>query len=340
VIWTRAEGCRVTLDDGRELLDLTGGFGVAALGHRDPRILAAWREQQVVHALGDLADAEVTVRFRNALPWPAKLGVTGEDAVEIALRTAHLANGRLGIVSFDGAYHGTGLLALAATGFDRFRVPWEPWLPGPVHRRPYGEDPGPLPADTTCVIVEPVQGRAGSRVPPDDFLPALRRRCDEIGAVLVVDAIYAGLGRVGQMWPGVEMADILCVGKALGGGLPLSAALFYRDGLEDAWQLGPEDVYTHTHVGNPLACAAGLVVLDEVPKLLDRVLEAGERFDQAGWHGRGLLRAREGDADEALARGVLVVPAGPDGSLIQATPPLTITDAELDEVFERLSVLG
>src|SRR5919204_515591 len=92
--------------------------------------------------------------------------VSGEDAVEIALRTALLATERPGIVAFDGAYHGTGLLALAATGFERFRSPFASWLPGPVHRRPYGEDPGPLPADAGCVIAEPVQGRAGARVPP------------------------------------------------------------------------------------------------------------------------------------------------------------------------------
>ena len=336
MIWAKAEGCRVTLADGRELLDLSGGFGVAALGHRNPRILEAWREQEVVHALGDLADAEVTVRLREALPWPAKLGVTGEDAVEIALRTAHLATGRAGIAAFDGAYHGTGLLALAATGFERFREPFAAWLPGPVHRFAYGEDPGPLPESTACVVVEPVQGRAGSRVPPGGFLEALRSRCDDAGALLVVDAIYAGLGRVGEMWPGEEVADVLCVGKALGGGIPLSAALFVRDGLDDLWRLGPEDVYTHTHVGNPLACAAALVVLEEAPRLLERVVAAGARFERAGWHGRGLLRARPGDADEALARGVIVVPAGLDGSLIQATPPLTITDAALDEAFERL----
>jgi len=336
VIWARAEGCRVTLADGRELLDLTGGFGVAALGHRNPRILEAWRAQPVVHALGDLADAEVTARLREALPRPAKLGVSGEDAVEIALRTALLATGRTGIVAFDGAYHGTGLLALAATGFERFREPFAAWLPGPVHRRRFGEDPGPLPADTACVVVEPVQGRAGSRVPPDGFLETLRRRCDERGALLVVDSIYAGLGRIGELWPGDGVADVLCVGKALGGGLPLSAALFYREGLERVWELGPEDVYTHTHAGNPLACAAALVVLEEVPRLLDRVEGAGERFDQEGWHGRGLLRARPGDAAEALERGVLVVPAGLDGSLIQATPPLTISDEELDEAFARL----
>ncbi|MDX6470850.1 MAG: 4-aminobutyrate aminotransferase / (S)-3-amino-2-methylpropionate transaminase / 5-aminovalerate, partial [Gaiellaceae bacterium] len=240
-------------------------------------------------------------------------------------------------VAFDGAYHGTGLLALAATGFERFRAPFAQWLPGPVHRRAWGEDPGELPADTACVIVEPVQGRAGSRVPPPAFLATLRRRCDDAGALLVVDSIYAGLGRTGELWPGDDVADVLCIGKALGGGIPLSAALFYRDGLEELWELGVEDVYTHTHVGNPLACAAALVLLDELPALLERVVAAGERFEQAGWHGRGLLRAKPGDADEALERGVLVVPAGLDGSLIQATPPLTISDAEIDEALERLS---
>ena len=337
MIWAKAEGCRVTLTDGRELLDLSGGFGVAALGHRDPRILEAWRAQEVVHALGDLADAEVTVRLRRALPWPAKLGVTGEDAVEIALRTAHLATGRPGIVAFDGAYHGTGLLALAATGFEQFRTPWQAWLPGPVHRRAYGEDPGPLPGDTACVIVEPVQGRAGSRVPPAGFLETLRRRCDEAGALLLVDAIYAGLGRVGELWPGADVADVVCIGKALGGGLPLSAALFVNQDLEELWHLGDADVYTHTHAGNPLACAAALVVLDEVPKLLDHVTAMGELFERAGWAGRGLLRARAGSADDALERGVLVIPAGIDGALIQATPPLTITAADVDEALACLA---
>jgi 4-aminobutyrate aminotransferase / (S)-3-amino-2-methylpropionate transaminase / 5-aminovalerate transaminase len=335
VIWTRAEGTRVWDENGRELIDLTAGFGVAALGHRDPRIVRAWAEQPVVHALGDLAEAEVTQRLRAALPWPAKLGVTGEDAVEIALRTALLATGRPGIVAFDGAYHGTGLLALAATGFERFRDPFAPWLPGPVHRFSYGEDTGPLPADAACVIVEPVQGRAGARVPPDGFLERLHERCDEAGALLIVDSIFVGLGRLGVMWPGSEVADVLCIGKALGGGLPLSAAMFVRPDLADAWKLGEEDVYTHTHVGNPLACAAALVLLDEAPKLLDRVLDAGRRFD--GWDGAGLMRARLGDASEALRNGVLVVPAGLDGRLIQATPALNITDEELDEALARLA---
>src|ERR687891_2445401 len=155
MIWARAEGSRVWDSEGREYLDLSAGFGVAALGHRNPRIMEAIASAPVAHALGDLAEAEVTQRLRDALPWPAKLGVTGEDAVEIALRTALLATGKPGIVAFDGAYHGTGLLALAATGLERFREPFDTWLPGPVHRRAYGEDPGRLPDDAGGLIVEP-----------------------------------------------------------------------------------------------------------------------------------------------------------------------------------------
>ena len=336
MIWAEAEGCRVVDTAGREYIDLSAGFGVAALGHRNPRIAAALAAQPVVHALGDLAEAEVTVELRRALGRPAKLGVTGEDAVEIALRTALLATGKPGIVAFAGAYHGTGLLALAATGFERFREPFRAWLPGPVYRFPYGEDPGALPADAGCVVVEPVQGRAGARVPPDGFLATLRRRCDDAGALLIADEIYCGLGRTGALWGSGELADVLCTGKALGHGLPLSAALFLRDDLEQVWELGPEDVLTHTHVGNPLACAAALVVLDEVPRLLERVRAAGERFERAGWHGAGLLRARPGDWEEAWHRGVLVIPAGEDGSLLSATPPLTISDEEIDEALERL----
>jgi 4-aminobutyrate aminotransferase-like enzyme len=336
LIWAEAVGCRVTDADGREYLDLSGGFGVAALGHRNARVLDAWRAQRVVHALGDLAEAEVTTELRRALPRPAKLGVTGEDAVEIALRTALLATGKPGILAFEGAYHGTGLLALAATSIDEFRLPFRTWLPGPVYRRRYGEDPGPLPVRCGCVIVEPVQGRGGARVPPPDFLRVLRRRCTARGALLVVDDVYAGLGRVGELWPAAEYADLVVVGKALGHGLPISAALFWREELEQVWALGEQDPYTHTHVGNPLAAAAALVVLEEVPKLLDRVREAGERFERGGWRGAGLLRAREGDAAEALRRGVIVVPAGPRGSLISATPPLTISDDEIDEALARL----
>jgi 4-aminobutyrate aminotransferase / (S)-3-amino-2-methylpropionate transaminase / 5-aminovalerate transaminase len=341
VIWAEAEGCRVVDTDGRSYLDLSGGFGVAALGHRNPEIGAAIAAQaeRCVHALGDLAEADVTAELRERLGEDgraAMLGVTGEDAVEIALRTALLVTGRHGIVAFEGAYHGVGLAALAATDFQHFREPFAFWLPGPVYRYSYGEDPGPLPSDAGCVIVEPVQGRGGARVPPDGFLETLRKRCDEAGALLIADEIYTGLGRTGAMWRSGTLADLVTCGKALGGGLPLSACLMSSEHAR-AWQLGPEAVYTHTHMGSPLACAAALIVLERVPQLLERVYAAGERFAADGWHGSGLLRAKEGDAMRALERGVIVVPAGEDGSLMSATPPLTITDDEIDEALERLA---
>ena len=340
MIWAEAQGCRVIDANGREYLDLSGGFGVAALGHRNPDVTAAIAAQaeRCIHALGDLAEADVAAELRRRLGQGGHevlLGVTGEDAVEVALRTALLVTGRPGIVAFEGAYHGTGLLALAATGFEHFREPFAQWLPGPVHRFPYGEDPGPLPSYAGCVVVEPVQGRAGARVPPEGFLDVLRERCDEAGALLVCDEIYTGLGRTGVLWRSGGLADVIVCGKALGGGLPLSGCIV-RPEHAAAWELGPEAVYTHTHMGNPLACAAALVVLERIPGLLGRVRAAGERFAQAGWDGAGLLRAKRGDAFAAWERGVIVIPAGQDGSLMSATPPLTISDGEIDEALERI----
>ena len=176
-------------------------------------------------------------------------------------------------------------------------------------------------------------------MPPADFLPTLRDRCDDAGALLVIDAIFTGIGRLGEMWPAAEIADILCVGKALGGGLPLSAALFVTENLAALWAVDGEDLYTHTHVGNPLACAAALVVLEEVPKLLPRVRELAERFEVAGWQGAGLLRTRPQDAARATGNGVLVIPVpAREGrqALVQAAPAYTIGDEELEEAFARL----
>src|SRR5207247_10743821 len=119
----------------------------------------------------------------------------------------------------------TGVRALATSGFGLFFEPFAGWLPGPVFRCPLGGVAGALPEEVACVIAERVQGRAGARVPPEGWLETLRRRCDEIGALLIVDAIYAGLGRIGELWPGEEVADVICTGKALGCGLPLSVEL-------------------------------------------------------------------------------------------------------------------
>ena len=270
------------------------------------------------------------------LPWPSKLGVTGADAVEIALRTALLATGKSGIVAFDDAYHGTGLLALAATGFERFREPFAAWLPGPVHRRPYGQDPGPLPADTCCVIAEPVQGRAGARVPPDDWLETLRRRCNEAGALLVVDAIYAGLGRVGELWPGEQVADVICVGKALGGGLPLSAALFVRGDLASVWDLVPRTFSRTPTSGTRSRAQPRWSCWTKCRGCSNASASPGAGSRRRAGTAPACSAPAWATAEAAEQNGVIVIPAG-DGSLISATPPFTITDEELDEAFSRLA---
>jgi 4-aminobutyrate aminotransferase-like enzyme len=132
------------------------------------------------------------------------------------------------------------------------------------------------------------------------FLPALRRRCDDAGALLVVDAIFTGLGRLGELWPGSDVADVFVRRQGARRRLPLSAALFVRRELEDVWKLGVEDVYTHTHTGNPLACAGALVVLEEVPKLLPRV--ASSRDASTRRLGGRAAADLGGDANERAAR--------------------------------------
>ena len=279
MIWAEAEGCRVVDGDGRRLLDLSGGFGVAALGHRNPEVWAAVEAQaaRCVHALGDLAEADVTAELRRRLGLgghEVKLGVTGEDAVEIALRTALLVTDRPGSSPSRAPTTAPGSSRSPRPGSSASARPSGPGSPGRCIAFRTARILARCRPDAGCVIVEPVQGRAGARVPPAGFLERLRERCDEAGALLIADEVYCGLGRTGTLWASDGLADVLVTGKALGGGLPISACLM-RPEHADAWPRGPEDVYTHTHTGNPLAAAAALVVLERIPELLDRVREAG-----------------------------------------------------------------
>ena len=210
VIWAEAEGCRVVDGDGRRLLDLSGGFGVAALGHRNPEVWAAVEVQaaRCVHALGDLAEADVTAELRRRLGLgghEVKLGVTGEDAVEIAPDRAprHGPSRDRGLRGRLPRHR-----APRARG-DRVRAlprAFGPGSPGRCIAFRTARIPARCRPDAGCVIVEPVQGRAGARVPPAGFLERLRERCDEAGALLIADEVYCGLGRTGTSgrataWP-------------------------------------------------------------------------------------------------------------------------------------------
>lgn len=393
VFWERASGSNVWDADGNRYLDLTAAFGVAGCGHGHPRIVAALTEQagRLLHGMGDVHPSAVKVALCERLAALAPgdlgavtLGANGADAVEAALKGALLRTGRPGVIAFEGGYHGLTGAALDVTSFARFRDPFRAMLPGrttflpypdalrPPDGVPHGdvaahvldlvrarlEDPALLPVG--AIVVEPLQGRGGEVVPPPGFLRGLRALADGRSTLLVVDEIYTGLGRTGALWAcdheGV-VPDLLCVGKALTGGMPLSACLGRPDAVAGWPASTGEAIHTSTFLGHPGACAAALASLDVIvgERLPERARTLGERAaarlrarlggvgSVAEIRGRGLMLGvdlvRGGAPDPeaavavmgaALRRGVIVLPSGRFGNVIALSPPLTIAEAQLD----------
>ncbi len=394
--WLEARGANVLDVDGNVYVDLTAGFGVAAIGHRHPRVTAAVaaQSQRLVHALGDVhahpGRIELAERLSALLPVAAGNGsrdtrihfaVSGADAVEIALKTALLYSqqqeksrqkgkgGRPGVLVFDPAYHGLTLGALAATSRPAFRQPFDSWLHPCVERLPFGVDPDVLDQrlqDRTetpaigCVLVEPWVGREGVLIPPRGWLAQVARACRQRDVLLIADEIFTGFGRTGTLFAveseGVE-PDLLCCGKALGGGLPI-AATAGRAELMEVWQTSGEALHTGTFVAHPLACAAALATLDVLHEedLVARAQRLGEfvaarvqswprRFPAVRQvRGRGLMWGVEFEqhtlagrwSDAALHSGVLLLAGGPEGRVAELTPPLSITEAQLETALDLL----
>jgi 4-aminobutyrate aminotransferase-like enzyme len=327
------------------------------------------------------------------------LGNSGSDAVEIALKTSLLHSGKSGVIAFTGGYHGLGFGALSATGIPFFREPFRAqlrefttFLPFPhCFRCPFGVREGfrvegrdfPNCAATCleklhdeiertiaqreigCILVEPVQGRGGCVVPPRDFLPMLRSICDAHKILLVVDEIYTGFNRTGALFAcdhfGV-IPDLICLGKALTGGFPLSACVG-RAHVMDAWPPSSgEALHTSTFLGNPLGCAMALASLEKHadPALAKHVRERGEKLkgalleiqSPAIGHVRGLglklgveLVQRDGSPHgalgvaimkSALRDGLILLPESPDANVLSLCPPFIIDDAEIAFVAARL----
>ena len=303
--------------DGKKYLDLTAAFGVAAAGHANPNVVKAGQKQmaKLLHAMGDVHPHALKAELARELSritferW-ANTGTktknpkfktgkvifsnSGFEAVESALKTAMLATGRHGVIAFDGAYHGLGYGALNATHREFFRKPFQPQL------REFGHFVQ-FPARTAdlatvefqirhlfrresigAILVEPVQARGGINVPPPEFLPLLRKLCDEFGALLILDEIYTGFGRTGK-WFACEhsgvMPDLICLGKALTGGFPLSACVGRADLMDAAWPASTgEAIHTSTFLGHPVGCAMALAQIAEIErlKLPERSAELGE----------------------------------------------------------------
>ncbi len=396
VFWSDARGANVLDADGNVYVDLTSAFGVALPGHRSEALERVLAEPRLVHGMGDIhppaVKLELLERLAALAPWPdakAVLASTGSEAVEAALKTAALSSGRPGVLAFEGGYHGLTLGSLSVTPRPHFRerfgarlyegVAFAPWPvssagtePGADSLRRVAEllDAGAPNGDPIgTLIVEPVQARGGARVPPDAFMAGLSDLAAERDVCVVADEIFTGMGRCGAMFasPLVGLRpDVICIGKALGGGLPLSACLAPAR-VMDAWpESTGEAIHTSTFLGHPLACAAAVATLDDRERcgLPARVEEVGGRL-RAGLaervaplsrvaevRGLGLLLGValvEPDgvtpaagagvrvAERLLADGLIALPAGDLGDVLEITPPVTLTDEQVAYAVERIA---
>ena len=393
IFWRKASGSNVWDPDGNRYVDLTAGFGVAAAGHGNRRIAAAIRKQltRQTHGLGDVHPPVSKLRLLEALAQRSPLADSrtilansGSEAVEAALKTARLATGKPGVLAFTGAYHGLTYGSLALTDRAHFRAPFADQLNPHVVRVPFPVESvqeGLLAVEAAlgteqgeavgALVVEPIQGRAGIIVPPPGFLPGLVSICNRAGILLVFDEIYTGLGRTGS-WFACEdesvTPDLICVGKALSGSLPISACLGSAS-VMSAWpESTGEAIHTSTFLGNPLACAAGTASLLEIERrgLPQRAATVGKEWKAqlsqlAEKHdvvrevrGRGLMLGVElvepetGEPAtertgrivvEALRRGWILLGDGPSANVIALTPPLTIACDLLARATELLDEL-
>ena len=387
VFWETASGANITDVDGNRYIDLSAAFGVAAVGHANPYVASSISDQasRLMHGMGDVHPTEVRTRLLDRLariaPAPLEksfLASTGAEAVEAAMKTAMLATGKPGFVTFRNAYHGLSLGTLLVSGLDKFRAPFSAVLRTervtalefPNGSREHAETTLMLARslfeskrDIAALIVEPIQGRAGCIVPPPGFLSGLRKLCDEFGVLLIFDEIYTGFGRTGVWFACMHedvVPDMMCIGKAMGSGFPISA-LLAKASIMDAWPVSEgEALHTSTYLGNPMGCAAALATIHELERLRlpQRAHSAGKALgprlnallDRPGVvavRGRGLMWGIELNdgakavavTKAALAKGVIILPSGPSGNVLSITPPLVISDRQLYRAIDLLESL-
>jgi len=388
VFWERAEGACVWDVDGNRYLDLTSGFGVATAGYGRMEVVQALAHQshQLSHGMGDVHPTELKVRVCETLsrvtferwglgPGKVILGNSGFEAVEAALKTACLSTGRGRVIAFQGGYHGLGLGALAVTGLEPFRSPFRPQLADLAEFVPYARWPDQLNAilaqvetlarrgDMAAILVEPIQGRGGEIIPPTGFLAGLRRIATEHGLLLIYDEIYTGFFRTGKWWAcEYEQAwpDLICLGKALTGCLPVSACVGRAD-LMDAWPVSKgEALHTSTFLGSPLGMRAAWEALEfwQKPGREGEVAVAEGRWCQAlaplmecravrEIRGRGLLwgveLVRKGGAgllmERGLAEGLILLGGGPEGDVLSLSPPLVMRSEQVAWAGKKMAQL-
>lgn len=374
VEWSDSGACFTDIS-GKKYIDCLGGFGIYNVGHRNPKVVKAVTDQlnrQALHSQ-DLLDplrAMLAKILANITPGDLKYAFftnSGTESVEAALKLAKNYSNRHTIISTTRAFHGKSLGSLSGTSKSVFRKPFLPLIPGFRHV-PFGDIDMMKKTFETCafvgedvgaVILEPIQGEGGIIIPPEGYLQQVRELCDEYDALLILDEVQTGMGRTGKMFASElfdVVPDIICLAKALGGGVMPIGAIVAKEKVFKNWFDNPF-VHTTTFGGNPLACAAAIATIDVLleEKLPERAAKIGQYFldglkEAAKGHedkvleirGIGLMIGIEFHKDEIgyevskgmFDNGVLVAGTLVNSKTIRIEPPLTISYEEVDQVIE------
>ena len=378
LVFKSATGSKIIDVEGNTYIDLCAGFGVLAFGHNSQMQKSVFAELNsdcppIVHGMGDVYASkdkvELLEAMRSILPdhlEKGALAISGGQAVELAVKTS-LLSGKSKIISFQGSYHGLDLGILPVTSRNDFKSPFKSWLSDHHLELPFLckkdlliEAIESLDADVAGIIVEPVQGRAGGRLSTDSWLKMLRDVTRDYGIDLIFDEVFTGLGRIGSYTKAFDVdADMVCFGKALGGGLPLSA-MFARADVMDRWPLSKgEAIHTGTFFGHPLSCRLGVSVINKLKSenWISKVVEKGSKMvadlkslgsDKiADIRQYGMMIVLEFDEDlkgaelmdSLRAEGVIALASGERGQSLSITPAFTLPDEDWKFALNKLKKL-
>lgn len=359
----RGKGALVWDADGRRYVDCTSSYGVSFLGHCHPKIVEAIKKQcdELMACHGSFYNDTRSDLLRSIVEVTPDgldkvfLSNSGTEAIEAALKFARKSTRKTEIIAMMGSFHGKTMGALSATWDKRYREPFEPLVPG-FHFVPYGNSEKlrqTISEKTAAVITEPIQGEGGVRIPPEQFLKELREICDEKNVCLIFDEVQTGFGRTGKLFALEHwnvIPDILCLGKAVAGGLPIGITVTKSE-IASALKVGD---HSSTFGGSPTICAASKAAFDLMTRerLWDRAATLGEQF-RLGMErirsessivrevrGKGLMLGMEFKFDvlnvivECMNRGVLVLDAG--RNVVRLLPPVVIEPREVELAIEAL----
>ncbi|MEM1530526.1 MAG: aspartate aminotransferase family protein [Candidatus Bathyarchaeia archaeon] len=360
----RGEGAVLYDVNGKAYIDCMGGYGVSLVGHCHPKLVKAIKEQceRLIACHGSLYNdrrAELLEKLVKIAPKGLNrifLSNSGAESVECAIKAAVKYTGKHEIISMVRGFHGKTLGALSATWNPKYREPFRNLINPNFKFVPFGKldrVEEAITKDTAAIIVEPIQGEGGVHVAPNGFLEGLRKLCDEHGIILIFDEVQTGFGRTGCMWASEHWGvrpDIMCVAKAMGGGVPIGATIG-RDDVMGSLKVGE---HTSTFGGNPLACAAACATIDVIieENLVERARILGERFKRIlndmidefrilrEARGLGLMLGLEARVDihnilmRALKMGIILLYCG--RNVIRFLPPLVISMEQLETVANVL----